>query len=145
MNPTYQKFCTPDTLIKDYDHWSLVLRPVQCTLGACIIVAKCGADVTSVGGLSPEAGAELPTVIADYERALRTTFGAVKFNYAALMMVDPHPHFHAVPRYETAPVFNGTTYPDTAWPKIVNMLEGIQIRPEQRALLLNSLKQEIAK
>jgi diadenosine tetraphosphate (Ap4A) HIT family hydrolase len=141
MNPTQQKFCTPETLIKDYEHWSLVLRPEQCTLGACIIVAKCSADVTSVGGLSPDAGAEFPRVVADFERALRATFGAAKFNYAALMMVDPQPHFHAIPRYETAPIFNGTPYPDTAWPKVVNMLEGMAFSPEQRGRLLHTLRQ----
>lgn len=143
MNPTHQKFCTPETLIKDYEHWSLVLRPNQCTLGSCVIVAKCSADITSVGGLSPDAGAEFPSVAADFERALRATFGAVKFNYSALMMIDPQPHFHAIPRYETPPVFDGTPYPDTAWPKVVNMLEGIDFSLEQRANLLAMLKQSI--
>jgi diadenosine tetraphosphate (Ap4A) HIT family hydrolase len=140
MNPTYQKFCTPDNLIKDYDHWALALRPVQATLGACVIVARCAPDVTSVGALSPEAGAEFLRVIADFERALRGIFNASKFNYTALMLLDPQPHFHAIPRYENPPIFQDTPYPDAAWPKIVDLLNGHGLTPAQRGALRDTLR-----
>jgi diadenosine tetraphosphate (Ap4A) HIT family hydrolase len=122
-------------LIKEYEHWALTLRPVQATLGACVIVSRCAPNITSVGALSPAAGAEFPRVVADFERALRATFGASKFNYTALMMVDPQPHFHAVPRYENPPIFQGASYPDATWPKIVDLLNGHALTPAQRQAL----------
>ena len=33
-----------------------------------------------------------------------------------LMMVDPHVHFHVLPRYAQTRVFDGVQFPDTGWP-----------------------------
>ena len=51
------------------------------------------------------------------ERALRAAFDYQKLNYLALMMVDPHVHFHVIPRYSEAREFEGSTFLDAAWPK----------------------------
>ena len=40
MNPTMQKFGYPDSLIREYDHWVVLLRPQQVTLGALVLVCK---------------------------------------------------------------------------------------------------------
>ena len=47
---------------------------------------------------------------ADIERALRATFDHQKINYLALMMVDPHVHFHVIPRYSGSREFEGSTF-----------------------------------
>ena len=33
-----------------------------------------------------------------------------------LMMVDPHVHFHVIPRYDGSRSFGGMSFPDRAWP-----------------------------
>ena len=48
-----------------------------------------------------EAWSEVGVATADLEGALRATFDHQKINYLALMMVDPHVHFHVIPRYST--------------------------------------------
>lgn len=71
MNKTIQKFDYPNSLIKEYDHWVLLLRPKQITIGSCVIAATCPDDVISLGDLSSAAGGELMTVIPDFERAMK--------------------------------------------------------------------------
>lgn len=115
MNPTFEKFGYPGTVVAEYEHWVVMLRPRQLTLGACVIAAKSG--VTSFGELSAEAGAEWPRVVCDFEGTLRGLFGAEKFNYLGLMLVDPHAHMHAIPRYATPPIYKGVAYADTLYPK----------------------------
>ncbi|MEK7719657.1 MAG: HIT family protein, partial [Bacteroidota bacterium] len=40
MNQTIKAFDYPDTLIKEYEYWVVLLRPQQITLGSLIIAAK---------------------------------------------------------------------------------------------------------
>ncbi len=135
MNKTIQKFDYPNSLIKEYDHWVLMLRPKQVTIGSCVIAAKCPDHVTSIGDLSPAAGAELITVIHDYEMAMKQVFVPiipVKFNYMALMLVDPNPHFHAFPRFDRMVVHENTEYLDAAFPKLLNLAETFKMPLESR-------------
>src|SRR3546814_21201347 len=43
MNEPIVKFGHPATLIAEYEHWVVLLRPAQATLGALIPAAKSGA------------------------------------------------------------------------------------------------------
>lgn len=124
MNQTLLGFSYPDSIVKEFDHWVVLIRPVQTTPLSCIIAARAG--VESIGELGPLAGAELPLVIRGFERAVKLVAQAVKFNYLALMMVDPNPHFHAIPRYETPVTIGGHSFTDTAFPKPVNVLTGLK-------------------
>src|SRR3546814_20848874 len=47
MNETIVKFGHPATLIAEYEHWVVLLRPAQPTLGALILAAK--SDATEIG------------------------------------------------------------------------------------------------
>jgi len=111
---TYEKFGGDESLIAAYDHWSVLCRPKQATLGAAVLVAH--ADVTAYADLPDAAFAEFARVVRDLEAALRGSFAPDKMNYLMLMMVDPHVHYHALPRYEGAPSFEGTERPDAGWP-----------------------------
>lgn len=114
MNATMEKFGYPDTLVREYPHWSVQLRPKQATLGA--LVAICKEPVNSFGQVSGPAFAELKQVSADLETALTRALGYAKLNYLMLMMVDPDVHFHVLPRYpETREMF-GMTFADPGWP-----------------------------
>lgn len=114
MNQTIYTFGYPETLIKEYDHWAVFVRVDHVTLGSLVIVAK--SEAMSLGKLSAEEWAEFSTVSNEMENLLRQAFGAEKFNYLALMMFDPHVHFHFIPRYSKPVEFNGRTYTDPDWP-----------------------------
>ena len=114
MNPTIEKFGWPATLIAEFTHWVVLLRPAQPTLGSLILAAK--SDATAFGDLSGDAHAELKTVTAAIEAALTKAVGYAKINYLMLMMVDPHVHFHVIPRYEGTRSAAGVRVADAGWP-----------------------------
>jgi diadenosine tetraphosphate (Ap4A) HIT family hydrolase len=114
MNATIEKFGYPATLIVDFDHWVVLLRPAQPTLGSLVLAAK--SDATAFGDLPAGAHAELASVTATIEAALRQAIAYEKINYLMLMMVDPHVHFHVIPRYEGSRSAAGLTVPDAGWP-----------------------------
>lgn len=114
MNATMSKFGYPASMLAEYAHWVVLLRPQQVTLGALVLVCK--QAVTSFGALSPDAGAELVMIAADLEQALAASFKHDKINYLMLMMVDPDVHFHVLPRYATARLLGDLEFTDLAWP-----------------------------
>ena len=57
MNDTIRKFGYPATLIAEYEHWVVLLRPAQPTAGALVLAAK--SDVEAFAELPPAAFAEL--------------------------------------------------------------------------------------
>jgi diadenosine tetraphosphate (Ap4A) HIT family hydrolase len=113
-NRTAVKFGHPDTLVADYGHWCVLLRPAQVTLGSLVLVCKdeaeCFPDITA------EAFAELARATRDIERGLRAFRPFDKINYLMLMMVDPDVHFHVVPRYGSTQTFETVQFHDAGWP-----------------------------
>lgn len=59
----------------------------------------------------------------------------VKFNYMALMLVDPNPHFHAFPRFDQPVVYENARYLDAAFPKLLNLGETFDLGLESQAHL----------
>ncbi|MBB3980594.1 diadenosine tetraphosphate (Ap4A) HIT family hydrolase [Sphingobium fontiphilum] len=114
MNDTFIKFGYPATLVAEFDHWVVLLRPAQPTLGALVLAAK--SHATAFGDLPSEAHAELKAATSAIEAALTKAVGHAKINYLMLMMVDPHVHFHVLPRYEGARTAAGLTVTDAGWP-----------------------------
>ncbi len=47
MNATMEKFGYPDTLIREYENWVVLLRPQQATLGALVLICKESVDALS--------------------------------------------------------------------------------------------------
>jgi diadenosine tetraphosphate (Ap4A) HIT family hydrolase len=129
MNETILRFGYPATLIADYDHWVVLLRPAQPALGSLILAAKSG--VTRFPELTAEAFAELQKAVSDIERALGAAVGHEKINYLMLMMVDPHVHFHVIPRYEGEREACGVIVRDAGWPKVPALGEAVTLEPEQ--------------
>jgi diadenosine tetraphosphate (Ap4A) HIT family hydrolase len=114
MHQTLAKFGYPGTVLAEFSHWCVLLRPQQATLGALVIAAK--SEATAFSTLPPEAFTELSGVIGATETALRAVCGYDKINYLMLMMVDPQVHFHVLPRYAGAKSFEGVSFTDPAWP-----------------------------
>ena len=105
MNQTVLSFGYPETLVKEYSNWVVMLRPQQVTLGTLVLAAK--SEVVRLGDLEKEVWSEFAVVANEMEQLLIRVLNVEKFNYLALMMKDPNPHFHLVPRYSKSVVFNG--------------------------------------
>lgn len=130
MNATMEKFGWPATLVADFEHWAVLARPSQPTLGSLVLAAK--SDVTAFGDLPAGAHAELKSVTCAIEAALARAVGYARLNYLMLMMVDPHVHFHVIPRYEGAREWNGREFVDVGWPRTPDLghavvLEGAEL------------------
>ena len=114
VNETMRKFGYPDTLVREYDHWLVLLRPAQVTLGSLVLAAK--SDATAFGALPPQAHAELARVSSEVEATLFAEIGYQRINYLMLMMVDPHVHFHIIPRYDGVRSVGEVEIEDLGWP-----------------------------
>ena len=114
MNTTLAKFEYPQSEIKHFEHWSVLLRPKQVTLGSLILIER--SDATAFSELTDAAMTELTSVIRDIEICLKSAFDYDKINYLMLMLVDPHVHFHVLPRYEGERSGGGLTVRDAGWP-----------------------------
>jgi diadenosine tetraphosphate (Ap4A) HIT family hydrolase len=128
MNETIMAFGYPDTVIKEYDHWIVLLRPQQITIGTLVLAAK--GEARHLGELNSDVWAEFDTVSRDVETLLRDTFSAEKFNYLALMMKDPNVHFHFIPRYSRAVTVNSKEFVDPDWP-LKTELKPIEITEDE--------------
>jgi diadenosine tetraphosphate (Ap4A) HIT family hydrolase len=129
VNETIRRFGYPATLIAEYAHWVVLLRPAQPTLGSLILAAK--GEATAFSDLDSAAFAELQQAVRDIERVLADAVGYTKINYLMLMMVDPHVHFHVIPRYEGERSACGVAVRDAGWPKVPVMGEAIALSEEQ--------------
>ena len=109
-----EKFGYPDTLVKEYKNWVLLLRPQQVTLGALVLI--CNNEATAFSEIIPEAFVELKQITAAIERHLKDCFSYDKINYLMLMMVDPDVHFHVLPRYAGPRLFEQAEFNDPGWP-----------------------------
>jgi len=125
MNNTIEKFGYPATLVREYAHWVLLVRPAQVTAGSLILAAK--SDATAYGALPPAAFTEQGAIIAELEQKLRETVKMDKINYLMLMMVDPHVHFHIFPRYRGARSFAGLMLTDHGWPGPTDLKSAVEL------------------
>ena len=129
MNPTIKKFGFPATLVREFEHWLVLLRPAQVTLGSLVLAAK--SDATAYGDLPREAFTEQGEAVAAIERALAAFTSYERINYLMLMMVDPNPHFHVIPRYSEQRSWGGINFPDAGWPGPPQLGTAIALSPEQ--------------
>jgi diadenosine tetraphosphate (Ap4A) HIT family hydrolase len=130
MNTTVKKFGYSKNLIKEYDYWVVLYRPQQVTIGSLVLICK--ENKFNLGDLSKSAYVEFRLVIQDIEIFLYKKLGANKINYIALMMVDPHVHFHIIPRYSSKIIINEKLYNDIYWPKPPNVLDEIKINESEK-------------
>ncbi|MCJ2187123.1 HIT family protein [Novosphingobium beihaiensis] len=142
MNATMEKFGYPATLVAEFEHWVVLARPAQPSLGALVLAAK--SDATAFSDLPGEAHGELKQVTTAIEQALHRAVDYAKLNYLMLMMVDPHVHFHVVPRYEGAREWQGREFVDAGWPKVPDLGQAVALEGEDLAALVAWLKGHFA-
>ena len=132
-NQTIVRFGYPDTLIREYEHWVILLREQQVTLGSLVLCAK--SDTVAFSSLPTGAFEDLATAVGDIERVLGKAFQYDKINYLMLMMVDPNVHFHVFPRYAAERSACGLTVSDLGWPGAPKLNEPRQLTADERDAL----------
>ena len=137
MNATIQKFGYPGTLVREFAHWLVLVRPAQVTLGSLVLAAK--SDATAYGELPRDAFAEQAEAVAAIERGLAAFCRFEKINYLMLMMVDPHVHFHVIPRYEGTREWNGLEFHDDGWPGPPQLQSARKLEPAEIAAMRDAL------
>lgn len=137
-NETMLKFKYPDTLLKEYQHWVVLLRPNQPTIGSLILACKGKAE--SMSELSILAFNELSAVTKEIEYGLKRAFQYDKINYMALMMVDKQVHFHVIPRYAEDRSFEDMVFSDKGWPTLPNLTEITELSEDEFEILYNYLQ-----
>ncbi len=137
-NATMTKFGWPETRIGETAHWAIMLRPQQPTLGA--LVLACKEEVTAFADVSTDAHLDLGRAVKGIETMLARSVEYEKINYLMLMMVDPHVHFHVLPRYQGTRSMGTITIEDAGWPGPPAL--GTAFTPDraQKAALVEHLK-----
>jgi len=138
MNPTMKNFGYPETCIKEFQQWVVLLRPQQVTLGSLVLICREGA--TAFSQISMEAFGELPGIIREIETSVARAFAYSKINYLMLMMVDPEVHFHVIPRYDSAQTFSQQQFLDHGWPGPPVLKNPNEASPEITQEILAHLK-----
>ncbi len=141
MHATLAKFGYPQGCLLESPHWAVLLRPVQCTLGALVLCSK--TQEHALPSLAPEAFTDLRTICQRLECALAGAFGYEKINYLMLMMVDPEVHFHVLPRYSSEQVFAGHRFPDSGWPGPPDISAGVAVEGALTHTLLAVLRKHL--
>ncbi|GLR48613.1 HIT family protein [Sphingomonas astaxanthinifaciens] len=135
---TLVKFGYPHNLVHEGRHWAVLVRPQQPTLGSLVLCAT--GEATAYGDLPPEAFAEQGELVPRIEAMLKRAVGYERINYLMLMMVDPHVHFHVIPRYEGRREFGGTMVSDSGWPGPPALAESIPVPSGLTAFLISNFR-----
>ncbi|MEX1109977.1 MAG: HIT family protein [Dongiaceae bacterium] len=138
INATMKTFGHPDTVLAEYPHWVVLLRPQQATLGAMVLAARGAA--TRFSDLDAAALAGLHDAIGGIERTLKSLFAYDKINYLMLMMVDPHVHMHVIPRYADIRTYEGVEFLDPGWPRTPDLAHAPAVDDALRHRLASRLR-----
>lgn len=137
-NQTMRKFGYPDSLIHEFAHWVVLVRPAQVTLGSLILAAK--SDVAAYSELPDGVFAEQAAAVRAIEAALQKFCGFERINYLMLMMVDREVHFHVIPRYSGSRDWDGLAFPDAGWPGPPQLKLVVELNPERLSSMREQLK-----
>lgn len=131
------RFSKPELMIKQGKFWSIIFRESTTTLGNCIFI--CNRECPTFSNLTSEEMAEFPELCKWYEDKIKTLYGAVKFNYVAMMMKEEFVHFHVIPRYDKKIEKYGLIWEDIDYPKGTK-LGKIEIDESVKQLIINDLR-----
>lgn len=132
-----EKFNVNKYLIKKSDHWHLSLRPFQATLGSAIL--SLNRPCENFADITTEESADLKEIVSYTEKRLKLAFDYDKINYLMLMMVDPHLHFHVIPRYSSDINFGAMMWSDSNWPTAPD-LGGTELNDEDADKIIKKIK-----
>jgi diadenosine tetraphosphate (Ap4A) HIT family hydrolase len=140
VHQTARSFLYPDSLVRAFDHWLVLARPKQVTLGSLVLVSR--SDAIGWPDLPTDSFAELKTAVTYIDRLVNRFVKAEKINYLMLMMVDPQVHFHVVPRYAGNRSWNGMDFPDAGWPGPPALTSAVSLDSQALAVLVARLEHD---
>lgn len=118
-NATLIKFGYPHALIYEGRYWAVLVRPQQPTLGSLVLCTR--GEETAYADMPPAAFIEQGDLVAQIERLLGSFVRFERINYLMLMMVDPHVHFHVLPRYVGERTYGEAIFLDRGWPGLPDL------------------------
>ena len=101
-------------------YWTLSLRSIQSTLSSCIISLNRYCERLSY--LNEDESKDYLNIVKFTENSLNKVFAYNKINYFMIMMVDPHLHYHVIPRYKNKKEFLNKLWNDNNYTKLVDLL-----------------------
>ncbi|MEQ8825879.1 MAG: hypothetical protein RIC14_16055 [Filomicrobium sp.] len=104
----------PKYILKETAAWTWSLFPNQSYLGRMQLTLRRPCE-GSLASLTGNEWLELQSCLKTFETVLTETFAPDRFNYVQLGNVWPQVHVHAIPRYQSAPQWQGISFPDQRW------------------------------
>ena len=104
-------------MIKGYKYWKLSLAESQFLIGWSHAFLK--RHVCFFEELTDEELIELKQIVKELKQALKNAFNPDWFNVMQLGNMTPHLHFQLVPRYKDKRTFDGKTFTDDNWGKMI--------------------------
>lgn len=136
------KFKVDEYTVARTTSWTWSVRPLQATIGAGVLSAN--RYVERFSDLSAEEGADMLDMVQTIESTLAATFTYDKMNYLMLMMVDPHVHFHVIPRYGRVVEFGAQQWTDGGWPGPPSLGDNADLStPEVLAAVRDALRGQL--
>ena len=139
MNETIIQFNYPESVIREYNSWIVLMRPQQITLGSLILACK--GEYEGLAYVPANVYSELSTVTFEIEKTLSKLFKYDRINYLLLMMRDKYVHFHVIPRYASAREAFGNTFSDRTWPMPPDITTPLDISKEGVQFLTKWIKE----
>lgn len=132
-----EKFNVNKYLIMESDHWRLSLRPFQATLGSAIL--SLDRPCENFADITTGESADLKEIVSYTEKRIKLAFSYDKINYLMLMMIDPHLHFHVIPRYSQTIKFADNNWVDETWPAAPD-LGGKSLNDEEAGKIIEKIR-----
>lgn len=133
------RYSNENLMVKQGKYFSIIFREATTTLGNCILI--CNRPCPSLGDLTDDEAREIPELCKWYETKIKKLYGAVKFNYIAMMMKEEFVHFHIIPRYDKDIKKYGIIWHDEDYPKGSKMGK-IEVDKKVLDKVLRDLKKE---
>jgi len=137
VSPIWKKFNEKDNLIKEYNHWKLLVRKNHVYLGSCVAITK--RPLQRFSDMNEEEIKEYLHVVKDIEFVLKKLWDYDVIHHCMLMFKDKHTHFHILPRYKNPRNFAGVKWTDEFQSNPLGK------RNEVSQEILNEIKDEIKK
>lgn len=114
-NDLWGKFDLERRLVAETKHWLIVTRPVQVTLGSCVVLLK--RRVERIYDLTRSESLDMRRAVRLFELIGADAFRPIHFNYVFSMQSEAALHFHAIPRYDSPRLLRKSEWIDDCWPR----------------------------
>lgn len=136
----FEKFDLENNLIKEYNHWYLLVRKKQKNIGSCVAILK--RHAFPLREATREELSEYASVVVDVENATKNSYGSYLTQHLCLMFVDKHVHFHILPRYQSTITIDNKEWVDCQDPNPLNQPD-TECSIDELLVIKNSLQKFI--